>query len=243
VKATKPDGALYLGPLATSSAAHRIAEAIQSAMPLRRCTKVPPKTPLPAPCAPAQLGVSLCPCAAAVTEDEYRAVVDAVVRGLTVDPTPLLAPLEARMAALARDERFEEAADVRDRASALSAAIRRQRRLDGIRRAGNVIVEVPGRGGIELECGLLARSWTGDQPPLTLATLAAPLDPGTPLPRHLADEVAVVAAWLEREAARVRLVSCSAELTSPTRRVPLFEPRAGDGSERTATKVLVRTVT
>ena len=59
---------------------------------------------------------------------------------------------------------------------------------------------------------------------------------------HLADEVATVAAWLEREAARVRLVSCSDELASHASRVPAFEPRSRDGSpERTATKVLLRT--
>jgi DNA polymerase III subunit epsilon len=122
VKAPKDDGCLYVGPVATSATAQRIAEAIQSALPLRRCTKTPPKTPLSAPCAPAQLGVAMCPCAAAVTDEEYGAV---------------------------------------------------------------------------------------------------------------------VAAWLEKEAARVRLVSCSDELTSPVVRVPHVEPRAGDGSARTATKVLV----
>jgi DNA polymerase-3 subunit epsilon len=243
VKAPKDDGALYLGPVSTSATAQRIAEAIQSAMPLRRCTKVPPRTPLPAPCAPAQLGVSLCPCAAAVTEEEYAAVVAAVVRGLTADPTALLAPLEARMLALAGDERFEEAADVRDRASALAAAIRRQRRLDAVRRAGRILVEVPGRGGVELDGGVLVRSWQGDQPPLTLDKAPSiDADPRAPLPRHLADEVAVVAAWLEHEASRVRLVSCTDGFTSPTGRIPRFEPVAGNGSERTATKVLLRAV-
>ena len=238
VKAAKDDGALYLGPLSTSTAARRIAEAIESSMPLRRCTKSPPKVPLAAPCAPAQLGVSLCPCSAAVSAEEYAATVAAVVHALTVDPTPLLAPLQARMHDLAARERFEEAADVRDRASALSSAIRRQRRLEGLRRAGRVVVEVPGRGGVELDGGLLARSWAGNQPPLTLEMPSAP--GASPLPRHLADEVAVVAAWLEREAARVRLVSCSDELTSLVTRVPRFEARQGDGGERTATKVLLR---
>ena len=240
VKAPKDDGALYLGPLATSATAQRIAEAIQSAVPLRRCTKTPPKTPLPAPCAPAQLGVSLFPCAAAVSDDEYRAVVAAVVRGLTIEPSTLLTPLEARMLLLAGEERFEEAADVRDRASALASAVRRQRRLDGLRRAGHVVVELPGRGGVELDGGLLVRSWSGPQPPLTLDIEGrSPSETRTPLPRHLADEVAVVAAWLEREAGRVRLVSCSDELASSTARVPHFEPRERDTSQRTATKVLI----
>jgi DNA polymerase-3 subunit epsilon len=241
VKTPKDDGALYLGPVATAQAAKRIAEAIESAAPIRRCTRAVPKTPIPAPCAPAQLGVALCPCSAATSEEEYRAVVDHVVRGLTESPALLLAPLAARMEALATADRFEEAADVRDRAAALAQAVRRQRRLDGLRRAGFVVLEVPGRGGAELEGGLLVRSWTGDQPPLTLEAPPVPVPASAPLPRHLADEVATVAAWLEREAARVRLVSCSDELASHATRVPAFEPRSRDGSpERTATKVLLR---
>lgn len=239
VKAARDDGALYLGPLSTSSTAHRIKEAIESSMPLRRCTKTPPRTPLAAPCASAQLGVSLCPCAAAVSEEEYREVVDAVVRALTVEPSLLLEPLEARMGVLAGEERFEEAADVRDRASALSMAIRRQRRLDGLRRAGRVVIEVPGRGGVELDGGLLVRSWTGPQPPLTFDVATAV---SGPLPRHLADEVACVAAWLEHEAGRVRLVSCSDLLASPAGRLPKFEPRDPDGIGHTTSKVLVRAV-
>lgn len=236
VKAVRDDGALYLGPLPTSAAAQRVAEAIQSAVPLRRCTKAPPRTPLPAPCAPAQLGVSTCPCAAAISEDDYRSIVETVVRGLTIEPSILLAPLDARMRALATDERFEEAADVRDRAAALASAIFRQRRLDGLRRAGWVVVEVPGRGGVELDGGLLVRSWSGTDRPLTLAA-PSPVQAG-PLPRHLADEVAVVAAWLDREASRVRLVECSAELASPAGRLPRFDPRPGVET-RTETKVLV----
>ena len=237
VKAVRDDGALYLGPLATSTAAQRIAEAIHSAAPLRRCTKAPPRTPLPSPCASAQLGVSTCPCAGAISEADYGEIVAHVVRGLTVEPALLLQPLESRMHALAREERFEEAADVRERAGALASALRRQRRLDGLRRAGTVVIEVPGRGGIELDGGLLVRSWSGAQPPLTLAM--APASPPGPLPRHLADEVAVVAAWLEREAHRVRLVSSSDGLTSPAGRLPRFEPREPGTTSRTATKVLV----
>jgi DNA polymerase-3 subunit epsilon len=182
----------------------------------------------------------MCPCADQVTEHEYWAVVDRLVHALTVDPAPLLTPLEARMRSLAEAERFEEAADVRERASALSSAIRRQRRLDGLRRAGRIVVELAGGGGVELDGGLLVRSWSGHQPPLTLETVSA-IDDG-PVPRHLADEVAVVSSWLEREAARLRLVSCSDELTSPAGRVPRFEPRGGDNAERTATKVLVSSV-
>ena len=127
-------------------------------------------------------------------------------------------------------------------AAALAHAVRRQRRLDALRRAGFVVLEVPGRGGAELEGGLLVRSWAGEQAPLTLDAPPASVPATAPLPRHLADEVATVAAWLDREAARVRLVSCSDGFTSPAGRVPVFEPRSRDGAtpERTATKVLLR---
>ena len=49
---------------------------------------------------------------------------------------------------------IEEAADVRDRARALTFAVRRQHRLDRLREAGTVIVEVPG-GCAELHEGLV----------------------------------------------------------------------------------------
>ena len=63
------------------------------------------------------------------------------------------------MHGLAAAERFEEAADVRDRAAALAAALRRQRRFDTLRRAGRVVLEVDGRSGAELLHGRLVRAW------------------------------------------------------------------------------------
>ncbi|MEX2658175.1 MAG: DEDD exonuclease domain-containing protein, partial [Acidimicrobiales bacterium] len=119
VRAVRDDGALYLGPLSSSANARRVAEAIQTASPIRRCSGNPRRSGTPsAACAPAQIGVAACPCDGTLTEAAYAPIVEAVVRGLTVDPSLLLDPLVGRMEALAAAERFEEAADVRDRASA-----------------------------------------------------------------------------------------------------------------------------
>src|SRR4051794_19890358 len=123
------DGALYLGPLPSTGAARLLAEAIETAVPIRRCTAKPPRHPRPAPCAPAQLGVSLCPCSGQVSEIAYGNVMQRLVRGLTTEPALLLDPLADRMNALANAERFEEAADTRDRAAALARALLRQRRV------------------------------------------------------------------------------------------------------------------
>src|SRR5690606_19242048 len=112
-----------------------------------------------APCTPAQLGVSLCPCAGTVSREAYAEVVELARIGLCDDPNRLLEPLRRRMDELAAAERFEEAADARDRAAALAGALRQQRRLEALRRAEHLVVEVPGHGGAELARGRLVRAW------------------------------------------------------------------------------------
>ncbi|MEZ5140302.1 MAG: UvrB/UvrC motif-containing protein [Acidimicrobiales bacterium] len=191
----------------------RVAEAIETAVPLRRCTATPSGRGALArsgPCAPAQLGVATCPCAGAISEAAYAQLVDTVRRGLLHEPQLLLGPIEAKMHALAAAERFEEAADLRDRGAALAAALRRQQRFDALRRAGRVVVEIDGRSRAELLRGRLVSTWTltkhgirAEPLPLDLDPAApdhlhapAPGDataPGAPLPKALADELACVA--------------------------------------------------
>jgi DNA polymerase-3 subunit epsilon len=152
-----------------------------------------------------------------VSDRDYAAIVGRVVRGLTVEPALLLEPLAERMVALSAAERFEEAADVRDRADALARALQRQRRLDGLRRAGRLEVEAPDGANAVLGGGRL----------LAPGTLLAPdaLACDGPLPRQLADELNCVGAWLDAEADRLHLVRCEGELASPLPRLPRFEPR------------------
>ena len=119
------DGALYLGPLPSPRMARLAAEAIESVVPLRRCSARlrPSRRARPvraAPCAAAQLGVSVCPCAGHITAADYQPIVDPAVEALTDDPSSSSARSGAGSTALARAERFEEAADVRDRAEALA---------------------------------------------------------------------------------------------------------------------------
>ena len=165
------DRCLFVGPLASSSQARLVAEAIETAVPLRRCTKAVPKRVAAAaggagwrsgPCAPAQIGVATCPCSGDIGEVGYKAIVDQVVVGLTSQPGLLLGPIEQKMRALAAAARYEEAAVMRDRADALARALARQRRLDALRRAGRVLVEVPGEGGAVLDGGQLVAAWAAD---------------------------------------------------------------------------------
>lgn len=221
VRTTRDDGAFYLGPLPSSRFAKRVAEAIETSVPLRRCSSRPDGR-RPAPCSPAQLGVATCPCAGTITPEAYARLVRQALHGLTREPEVLLAPLRARMAVLARDQRFEEAADVRERAAALSAALERQRRLERLRTAGRVLIELDDGGGAELVNGHLIRSWADDQPTLDLR-----VDPPTAGPVvgcEEVDELLCVARWLDERAGRYRLTHCDGGLASPFPRLPTFAP-------------------
>jgi DNA polymerase-3 subunit epsilon len=244
VRDPRGDGGLYLGPLPSTGFARLVADAVEAVVPLRRCrVRIGPRTPVrDSPCAPAQLGLATCPCAGTITESAYATHVQRTVRGLTIDPEVLLTPLRARMEALAGDERYEEATVVRDRAAALSAALRRQRRIDALRRTGRLVVHLEGRGGAELVNGRLVHAWgpagrrgeprtvpapmvaAGARPARADRPAPAPLPHGPPpCPRELADEVLCVARWLDAEADRLRILHCDEGLSSPFPALAPFE--------------------
>jgi hypothetical protein len=52
------------------------------------------------------------------------------------------------------------------------------------------------------------------------------------VPRELADELTCVAAWLDAQAGKVRLLSAEHGLASPLPRLPTFTPRRGPDARR-----------
>ena len=227
VRKVQDDGALYLGPVSSSKAAHRLIEAIQTASPIRRCTaRSAARTSAPV-CTAAQIGVACCPCSGHTSEAAYAEVVADLVTGLTREPHRLLSPLSERIGQLAAQERYEEAADMRDRGAALAAALRRQRRFDLLRRAGRVRFNV-GDAWAELHDGLLSRVGSLADPPSLLdlreaAPVSVPTEPAPPS-RSEADELLCIARWLDDNAHRIRLELTTGELAEPLPRLPSFVP-------------------
>ena len=93
-KDPKPTG-LHLGPLPHRTMANLAIEAIQSSVPLARCTAklgrnyvAPPDS---SPCTAAQLGLAECPCSGTADGQRYAAAVEMVIRGLSGEPEVLLA--------------------------------------------------------------------------------------------------------------------------------------------------------
>ena len=234
----KSANGLHLGPLPSRTSARLVIEAIESVVPLRRCTvrmgrnyAAPADAPV---CSAAQLGVAMCPCSGTADPERYAEIVSFIVDALTVDSAPLFELLTARLTSLALAQRYEEAANVRDRMQALSQALHRQRRCDQLRSAGTLVVQ---RGDVEHEFdhGVLVAVRTADRlfaPLITgsgpvLPALAPLLDPATPMPngtgpltRDLYDEMMCVSRFLEAHAEEIRIISCSGDMASSTPPIP-----------------------
>ncbi len=248
---------VYIGPLSSRSTARQVIEAIESVVPLRRCTvrlgrRYVPQQDAPV-CSAAQLGVALCPCSGTADAEQYRSIVRFVVNALTDDPAPLLGQLHERIRTLAQAQRFEEAALMRDRVLALQTALHRQRRIDELRAAGRVTVEVSlqqGRIRYEFDRGILLETHQEGQllDPVSLG-LAGPLGallgehlsprlndaPSTsepieqgrrrlhPLHRLEVDELLCVSRFLEDAVPTLRLLRCEGRWSSPRRAIPELE--------------------
>ena len=198
--------ALHLGPFASSTQANLAKEALEDAVPIRRCARpMRARTRFP-PCALADMDRCLAPCDGRMDPDRYAELVRGLVSSLT-SPGGLLGALEERMVDLASMRRFEEAARARQRLRALAEALARERMYAWILGSGRLVLE-DGHGSIlTLQDGALVQP--GDRP--------EPMS--SPCPRIRADELSAVRTWLSRN----RVVLHDAEH-------PLAEPVKGGAS-------------
>lgn len=230
-RTVQDDGGLYLGPFSSQALVTRLVEAIQTASKIRRCRSNPSQSK-PGACASAQLGVSRCPCSGEVSAAEYSEVVSQLVRGLTRTPAILFDPLMARMQRLAAEERFEEAAEMRDRMSVLAESLRRQRQLTMLREARVIKLSKLGRGGMHIVDGQLVDSWGPEPQQLELTptqcmglSLQAPrpLSSSELLPLELVDEMLHLGRWLEKNALAITIGQVDGELASIATQLPNFK--------------------
>ncbi|GGJ85060.1 DNA polymerase III subunit epsilon [Pilimelia anulata] len=221
-----------LGPFPSTRAAERVAEAVREALPLRPCAqRLSARTPSAA-CALAELGRCPAPCLHRVTPEQYAAAAVAPLREATVgDPGPLVEVLLARIATLSAAQRYEEAAAVRGRLSALLRATTRLQRLAAVTGIAELVAAHPAAGGgwelAVVRYGRLAAA--GGSPPrvhpqptidLLLAT-AETVEPGDgPVPAATAEETERILHWLERP--RTRLVRVSTPWALPARGAARF---------------------
>ena len=172
------DGSIYLGPFPSSARARWAKEAIEEVFPLRRCAHPMGIRTRFASCALADMGRCLAPCDAGVDRETYASLVRTVLASF-MEPSQLLGVLDARMAALADQERFEEAALVRDRVRALAEALWRAR-VDAWLTTDHLLLRGPSGEVLRLRGGGGGGGWPGGPTPPPRCPGARPPPPRRP---------------------------------------------------------------
>lgn len=225
VRKLTPGDEAYLGPFTSRRAAELAAAGFHDAMPLRQCThRLSVRTVTPA-CALAELGRCPAPCEHRITPDEYanRAATPfrTACRG---DPQGVVDALLGRIETLSTGQRYEEAAVVRSRLTAVLRATTRMQRLAALTGIGEVTAARPAVGGgwelALVRYGRLAGAGVsppGVHPRPTIATIRATAETVTPglgpTPAASAEETERILSWLERP--ETRLVEMSSGWASP----------------------------
>jgi DNA polymerase III subunit epsilon len=221
-RSPKPDGSIYVGPF-SPKVVRSLIDALRDSGPVHRCTD-------PARChgcAFAQMNA--CHGGSART---HRAELRRVAQGLLTSPELILEPLHDRMMRLARDERFEEAAEIRRRAQLFERSLDQHLQALALIEAGELVIESQGRALlIRRGCLVVARDRGDHDDATTVARLRAEaeeFDAGRPwLTMTERREARVICSWLGRRSPDVRLLYAARGWSLPVRARPrdLFEVR------------------
>jgi len=115
---------------------------------------------------------------------------------------------------LSQQQRYEEAANVRDEVERLRALLQRHRRVESLRSYGRVILAIEGEGTVELDGGLLVD-----------------LDHRVDEDQNGNDaERAIVAQWLNLNSERVRILEVHSPMgiSMPSDRIPTLSELCAD---------------
>ena len=132
----KDDGATYLGPLPSQRIVRTLIDALRDSNDIHRCAE-PRRCN---GCAFADLG--RCP---GNDPEIQRIGMRAIVSAITREPGIALQPLHDRMMRLARQERFEEAAELRERGALLERSLERSVEIASLVEAGDIVLGVGDR--------------------------------------------------------------------------------------------------
>jgi DNA polymerase-3 subunit epsilon len=216
VRQVRDDECTYLGPFGSARAAERAMTALHEAIPLRQCrSRLSPRRPTTA-CALAEMGRCGAPCELRESVDAYARHVESARAAMTGDARPVVDRLTRRVAALAEQERFEDAAAMRDRLAAFVRAAARMQRLTALTRCAELVAARPTEpGGWEIAvvrhgrlAGAVNVAPRADPRAAATAMVVAAevVAPGHgPTPAASAEETECILRWLE--APGTRLVS------------------------------------
>lgn len=214
VSSVRADGAVYAGPFGSKQQAEQAMTAVHDVIPLRQCTKRLSTRTKSTACALFDLGKCGAPCIGEQSAADYAEVAARAQQLLTADVRPVVTTLERRMEQLSAQDRFEDAANVRDRLLAFVRGAARAQRLDPLARTPEVVAARPGAlGGWEVICVRYGRfagttvTPRGADPMPYIAALRETGEvvsaPVAPAPAALPEEAERVLHWLEQPGVRI----------------------------------------
>jgi DNA polymerase-3 subunit epsilon len=223
VRRVRPGTGVFLGPFPDRRAADAAVAAVHESLPLRQCTtRISPRV-VGTDCALAGMGRCGAPCTGAQSVGEYAAIAEVFRAAVAHDPAGLVAPLLARVDRLAGEERYEDAALLRDRIAVLVRAVRRRQRLESLAAVAELVLARPdGSGGWHLSVVRRGRLVAAGAAPVgtsvrgTLAGLLTTAETPTGPEDELAasvDETELILRWMEKPGSR--LVELTGTLACP----------------------------
>jgi excinuclease ABC subunit C len=108
-------GVLYFGPYANAKKVRQTLDVLNRAFQFRPCEGPKPGRHSGIPCLDYHIERCHAPCVDYISKENYAEIIDGVVQFLSGDTQPIMRRLEQRMHAAAAEERFEEAARLRNR--------------------------------------------------------------------------------------------------------------------------------
>ena len=227
----KTDG-IYLGPFPARKLVASLVDALASATRLHRCND------------PKRCGTSafdqMKTCAGAQV-DAQRRQIRLAASALAGDPGPVLSALQTRLRTLAVQHRFEEAAELRDRAEALERALTRSFDAHSLIAAGEIVIQVDGRR-LRIRNGRLESSEPLSEAGPARRCAEPPGRFSGVIDSSVAAEARVISSWIRRNNEAVRLVHAERAWAMPLalgpggRFTPATEPprRTTRGGQATA---------
>jgi excinuclease ABC subunit C len=119
-------GVLYFGPYANAKKVRQTLEVLNRVFQFRPCEGPKPGRHSGIPCLDFHIERCHAPCVGYITMEDYAAIIEGVVQFLSGETEPILEQLEERMRNAAADERFEEAARLRNRLFSIRHLAERQ---------------------------------------------------------------------------------------------------------------------
>lgn len=211
-----PGSQLWLGPFRSKQSADLVMEALWAGTSIRRCRGSAGSRS--GRCAPAQMGVALCPCAGDLDIARYGAVIAEIVESSDRAPARLLEPVEVKMHRLAGEQRFEEAALMRDRHGALARALERRLAWCALVQGGRIELEGIRGDRVLVDQGRLVAAWQAGDPTPLLPVHHPP--PPLPVPTSVeaAEEAHLIWKWMT--SGQVTVVEASGVVALPSAPVP-----------------------